>query len=181
MYKFLIAFSLILAVFMIPSLAEALRWQQDLMASHQWWRLLTGNFTHTNTYHLGMNLAGLWVICHLFQAKVKPLASAIVILSIAIGVGLLFTDTNIYYGLSGVLHGLFAMYAYQEIAAGKRSSWFLLAGLAIKLTAENSGLVSISTAELINARVSTESHLIGSITGLAIALLAPKILKLRKL
>ncbi|GAD80323.1 rhombosortase [Vibrio ezurae] len=177
MYKFLIAFSLMLAVFLIPSFSEALRWQHDVIASQQWWRIFTGNFTHTNTYHLGMNLAGLWVICHLFQTKVKPLAIAIAILSTSIGIGLLFTDTHIYYGLSGVLHGLFALYAYQEIAAGKRSSWFLLAGLGIKIVAENSGLISLSTATLINARVSTESHLIGSITGLAIAVLAHKVLK----
>ncbi|OBT16059.1 rhombosortase [Vibrio sp. UCD-FRSSP16_10] len=156
---------------LIPALSDALRWEQDLIATHQWWRLITGNFTHTNTYHLLMNLAGLWVICYLFNAKVKPLILAMLTLSFSIGCGLLFTHTHIYYGLSGILHGLFAFFACQEIINGRRSSCFLLLGLAIKLLAENTGLVTLGTAELINARVSTESHLIGAISGLVIALL----------
>ncbi|MEZ9975233.1 rhombosortase [Vibrio breoganii] len=177
MYKFLIAFSLLLASFMIPAVSTALRWEHDLIATHQWWRLITGNFTHTNAYHLLMNLAGLWIISYLFHARWKKLSTYIALISTFIGIGLLFTQTQIYYGLSGVLHGLFALYAYQEVTRGKRSSWFLLAGLGLKLLAENSGLVTLSTAELINARVSTESHLIGSLSGLAIALLARKLLK----
>ncbi|CAM3132012.1 rhombosortase [Vibrio rarus] len=177
MYKFLIAFSVLLAFLLIPTLSDALRWEHDLIATHQWWRLITGNFTHTNLYHLLMNLAGLWVICYLFNARVKPLLIVIGLLSSAIGVGLLFTSTHTYYGFSGVLHGLFAWYAYQEVESGKHSSWFLLAGLGLKLLAENSGFVTISSAELINARVSTESHLIGAISGLIIALLASKVLK----
>jgi rhomboid family GlyGly-CTERM serine protease len=164
---------------MIPTLTTTFRWEHDLISTHQWWRLFTGNFTHTNFYHLGMNLVGFWVISYLFQARTQSLAINTALIALIIGIGLLFTDTHIYYGLSGVLHGLFALYAYQEVTSGKKSSVLLLAGLGGKLALESQGSSVTSTAELIGVRVSTESHLIGSIAGLAIAMLAHKVFKRR--
>lgn len=153
---------------MLPQLSELFRWQANLLEQHQWWRIVTGSFTHTNLYHLGMNLAGYWLLAYLFHARVKGYATETLILAVAIGIGLLFTSTQNYYGLSGALHGLFAIYATREIMAGKRSSWLLLIGLGLKIALENSGLMPYSSASLIGARISTESHLIGTLVGLAI-------------
>lgn len=160
---------------MIPSLTLWLRWESDLFSSYQWWRLFSGNFTHTNLYHLGMNLAGLILISYVFTPRVRQLQLHTGLLALCVGAGLLLTSTHIYYGLSGVLHGLFALYALQEVMQGKKSSLLLLMGLGIKLALEQQGDFTLSSAQWIGARVSTESHLIGAIAGLAMALIMPKI------
>ncbi|GAM70986.1 membrane protein [Vibrio sp. JCM 19236] len=163
---------------MLPQLSELFRWQANLVDQNQWWRIVTGSFTHTNLYHLGMNLAGYWLLAYLFHARYKRYAVETLILATAIGIGLLFTSTQNYYGLSGALHGLFAIYATREVMSVKRSSWLLLIGLGLKIAAENSGMMPISSASLIGARISTESHLIGSLVGLAIPFIQRSIRRL---
>ena len=37
---------------------DALAYRRELILEGQWWRLLSGNFLHTNIWHLAMNLAG---------------------------------------------------------------------------------------------------------------------------
>ncbi|MGT0150068.1 rhomboid family intramembrane serine protease [Vibrio metschnikovii] len=82
---------------------------------------LTGNFTHTNFAHLGMNLAGLWVIVFLFMPSIKSLFFALIMLSLSVD-KVSFTEMTLYVGLSGVLHGLFAYFALLEWLNGRRSN-----------------------------------------------------------
>ncbi|CAM3650254.1 hypothetical protein VA7868_04184 [Vibrio aerogenes CECT 7868] len=88
-----------------------------------------------------------------------------VICSLSIGIGLFWTDIIRYVGLSGVLHGLFAGYALQEILAGRRSSWLLLAGVAGKVGWEQCFGAPATTAALIQAPVAIQAHLAGFISG----------------
>ncbi len=157
---------------MMPQLSALFHWQHDVTSSHQWWRIFTGSFTHINAYHLGMNVIGYWLLAYLFRTPTKGFILHTAVLALCVGIGLMFTSTQNYYGLSGVLHGLFAVYVLKEILAGRLSSWLLLMGLIAKLIAENNHMMPISSAALIGARVSTESHLIGSVCGLALPLIA---------
>ena len=84
-----------------------------------------------------------------------------------------------YAGLSGVLHGLFAWGAIQDIKAKDKLGWALLIGVIAKVVWEQFSGGSASSAELIGARVAVEAHLAGVLGGVlfAFALRMKKIIK----
>lgn len=157
------------ALFQLPYLQSLVIWNGELIQNGQWWRILSGNMTHTNTIHLTMNIAALWIIAYLFTPSTKNLLGTLISLSIIVGLGLLFTNLGSYAGLSGVLHGLFTYYALSEALRGRKSSWLLVVGGIVKVAHEQFYGASSNTAELISAEVATQSHLIGGIAGLVLA------------
>ncbi len=112
-----------------------------------------------------MNILGLWVISYIFKPTSRNLSLILIVISTLVGISLLFTNLQSYVGLSGALHGLFAFYALQEALNGRKSSWILLAGIIGKVSIEQFFGAPANTAELINARVAIEAHLIGLIWG----------------
>ncbi|MCF8778454.1 rhombosortase [Vibrio sp. IRLE0018] len=156
-----------------PLLSEWTEWHRQAINEGEWWRILSGNFTHTNYPHLLMNLAGLWVITHLFKPAWNIVLLLLIAVSILVGLANLSTDMQIYLGLSGTLHGLFAYFALTEAVNGRRSSWLLVVGVIGKVAWEHWMGASSSTSELIGARVAIEAHLSGMIAGLLLAIFSP--------
>lgn len=167
-YLTLVTISLICLVLQFEPLATFSTWNLSAIETGQWWRILTGNFTHTNFAHLAINLAGLWVIHFVFQPSSKQLLLSLLMSSLAVGVSLFLSSMQIYVGLSGSLHGVFAYLALQEALQGRRSSWLLVIGVIVKVTWEQVFGASVSTSELINARVAIEAHLAGMLAGFII-------------
>ncbi|WP_076585187.1 rhombosortase [Vibrio ostreicida] len=165
----LIAVSLACIGAQFEPLANLTYWNRTLIFDDQWWRILTGNFTHTNFTHLGMNLAGLWVISYLFRPKSLSLMWVLLGVSLGVGVLNLMSNMSTYVGLSGALHGFFAYYALKEWLEGRSSSGWLVLGVIAKVTWEMTMGASQSTSELIGARVAVESHMFGTISGLVLA------------
>lgn len=137
----------------------------------EWWRILSGNFTHTNLYHLAMNIAGLWVITYLFKPSGRSLLLVLLWLALFIGISIFISDMERYVGLSGALHGIFAFYALTEALHRRYSSWLLVAAVLIKVIWEQLFGPSLSTAELIDANVAVDAHLLGLSGGVLLALL----------
>ncbi len=146
-------------------------WRAYNIRHGEWWRIVTGNLTHTNFTHLSMNLAGLWVISFIFRPNTRNFLIVFLLLCTFVGALNLFTNLSIYVGLSGVLHGLFGFWALREVFEGRRSSMLLVAGLAAKIIWEQLYGPSTSTAALISARVAVDAHMVGAIGGLSMALL----------
>ncbi|WP_261903791.1 rhombosortase [Vibrio fortis] len=169
MYPALVFISLICVLFQFDPIQTWVVWDQTAIANGQWWRIVTGNFSHTNLSHLAMNLAGLWVICFVFQPSRIRILAYLFLISVFTGAGLLLTDMQSYVGLSGTLHGLFGAFALTEALTGRRSSWLLVGGLVAKIAWEQLMGPSATTGALINARVAIEAHLIGAIGGLLLA------------
>ena len=119
-----------------------------------------------------MNLAGLWIICYLFQPTRKQLISALALNSLVTGLALLLSSIQVYVGLSGTLHGLFGLFALREALNGRKSSWLLVLGLVAKIAWEQLVGPSSTTGELINARVAIEAHLAGTLTGGSMAIIS---------
>lgn len=153
------------------------QWQRGDILAGQWWRILTGNFTHTNFAHLAMNLLGLWIISSIFRPTAQMLMRALLVASLAVGIGNLATSMNIYVGLSGALHGLFGYFALREALSGRRSSWLLVIGLIAKVGWEQLFGASETTSAMIHARVAIESHLAGALSGLVLAVVETSFLK----
>ncbi|RTZ16481.1 rhombosortase [Vibrio aquaticus] len=172
LFLLLMVTSLLCLGLQFEPLASLTNWQRFSILDGQWWRILSGNFTHTNFAHLGMNLAGLWVIAFIFKPTYKALLALLVLTSLSIGGLNFFTEMNGYVGLSGVLHGLFAYFALQESLTGRKSSWLLVIGVVAKVLWEMTIGASASTSELINARVAVEAHLFGMLSGLVCAVIS---------
>ncbi|MEZ9156685.1 rhombosortase [Vibrio lentus] len=172
MYPVLIFTSLLCVLFQLEPVQAWVVWDKNAIADGQWWRILTGNFSHTNYSHLLMNLVGLWIISYLFQPNKKQLLSALLFISLVTGFALLLSSIQIYVGLSGTLHGLFGLFALREALNGRNSSWLLVFGLIAKIAWEQFFGPSSTTGELINARVAIEAHLAGALAGgfMAVAL-----------
>nr|WP_237668338.1 rhombosortase [Vibrio toranzoniae] len=164
-YPVLIFTSLLCVLFQLEPVQAWVVWDNNAIADGQWWRILTGNFSHTNYSHLVMNLAGLWIISYLFQPNKKQLISALLFISVVTGLALLLSSIKVYVGLSGTLHGLFGLFALRETLNGRKSSWLLVVGLIAKIAWEQFVGPSSTTGELINARVAIEAHLAGALAG----------------
>lgn len=171
----LIAVSLICLGLQFEPLTSLTEWHRQWISEGQWWRILTGNFTHTNFAHLAMNLAGLWVIHFIFKPTDRTFIFTLFTISLLVGLLNLVSDMTSYVGLSGVLHGLFGYFALQEALNGRKSSWLLVVGVIAKVSWEMTMGASQSTSDLIQARVAVESHLFGTLGGLVLAFLTKKL------
>ncbi|WP_182288338.1 rhombosortase [Vibrio spartinae] len=166
LYLILSLFSFICILAQFSPLADALVWDRQAITQGQWWRIVTGNFTHTNTAHLAMNLIALWLITFIFRPTARVLWQQLLLLSVFIGIGLFWTELYFYVGLSGILHGLFASFALSEALQGRKSSWLLVVGVCSKVIWEQYFGPSETTRALIEAPVAIQAHLLGLTGGL---------------
>ncbi|MFB2669040.1 rhombosortase [Shewanella xiamenensis] len=158
-----------------PSVDNLLAYRRSDIGDGQWWRLVTGNLLHTNHWHLLMNLAGLWVVLflHHFHYQLRGLTVLFILLCLFEGIGLYLGYPQLlgYVGLSGMLHGLFAYGAVQDIRRKMYSGYLLLLGVIVKVGHEQFYGASDDVTAMIGARVATEAHLVGLLCGLVCALL----------
>lgn len=168
-YFVVILVSLLCILLFSLGLDDALAYRRDNIFEWQWWRLISGNFLHTNIWHLAMNLAGLWVIVLLFEQHYSAKMLTILILTLGLlqGLALLmfFPNTLGYVGLSGLLHGLFVYGAVLDISKGLKTGYLLTLGVILKVLYEQTFGASHEITSLIGARVATEAHLIGVVSG----------------
>ena len=156
-----------------PSSSEWFGFYPQLVLDGQWWRIVTGQFLHTNTNHLLLNLAGITLVWALHGEYYKRYRILVLSIGFAVPIGLglmTFAEYGHYAGLSGILHSLLAYGAVIDIRRGEKTGWLLLTGLTIKLAYEILVGPSSETEKLIDAAVAYEAHLLGFISGLLLAL-----------
>lgn len=167
----LLAFTLYLIE---PLSSQYLAFDREKIESLELWRLLSGNFLHTNFSHLLLNACGLslmWAL-HGQYFTTKVYLIVFILLSLACTMGIYFFAERLswYVGLSGTLHGMFVLGAYKDIRAGLRSGWLLLMGVWAKIGHEQWYGANQDVAELIGASVAIEAHLYGAISGMLLVL-----------
>jgi len=150
-------------------------YDRTLLAEGQWWRLLTGQLVHTNTLHLIMNgaaVVALWFVFgqNFLLGRRHPIAAYLGLVGllstlISVGLWLWFPEVEVYYGLSGVLHGLFCVGAISELFERRWSGGLLLIGCFVKVGWELTAGPSAATASIIEAEVAVSSHLLGTVFG----------------
>lgn len=160
-----------------------LAFRRNGISNGEYWRLFTGNLLHTNQWHLLMNLAGLWVLLFLFKPHFRALNFTLIfsVLCLLQGLGLYLFYPGLlgYVGLSGMLHGLFTYGAIRDFSTGLKSGYLLLLGVIIKVAYEQIFGASIQVTQMIDARVATEAHLVGVITGILVVGLVSVFSKLK--
>ncbi|MFQ3197842.1 MAG: rhomboid family GlyGly-CTERM serine protease [Paraglaciecola sp.] len=159
-----------LLYFFEPTSSQWLAFDRSQLAKHQWWRLLTANFLHTNLNHLLLNLAGLLLLWALhgeyYRSKQYLLLFAFCALGSSIGVYFFAPRLDWYVGLSGALHGVFLWGAFKDIQYQRRSGWLLIIAVWVKIIHEHYAGASAEIADLINASVAIEAHLYGALSGM---------------
>lgn len=170
----IIALSILMAI-AEPLSSEWFAYKVNDIAEGQWWRLLSGHFLHTNSYHLLLNLLGvalLWAL-HGHYTKTAKYLGIFLFLCFCTSVSLYMFAPQLkwYVGLSGVLHGLFVVGAYFDIKHHFKTGWVMLAGITVKVLNEQMYGASGEVAKLIDANVAIDAHLFGSLSGLLIILI----------
>ena len=168
--------SLSLAVILVilhllrAELAPWLEFDRSAIYQGQWWRILTGHFLHTNSWHLVMNLGGLALIILLHGMYYRPIQLWLHLLlgSTLIGLAVLFwsPQITIYVGLSGWLHALLVSGCCIDIQRQWSSGWLILAAVFGKVIWEQWQGASQDVVTLIEAEVATDAHLYGAVVGL---------------
>jgi rhomboid family GlyGly-CTERM serine protease len=152
-----------------PSSNQWLAYDRSLIQNGEWWRILSGNWLHTNANHLMLNLGGVILLWALHGDFYRTQSYLVTLLICCVGCSLgilLFSPQLIWYvGLSGALHGLFVWGAVLDIRHGLKTGWLLLIGIVAKLIWEQTQGASQQVINLIEAQVATEAHLYGAISG----------------
>ena len=150
---------------------QALRYDLAAVEAGQWWRLLTGHFTHLGWEHTLLNLTGLGLVGLLFRGEYRVgewlAIAALALVAIDVTFLILRPDLGWYVGLSGVLHGLFVAGAVRWISRSEFEGYLLAAFLVGKLVWEQvygALPMSVSTA---GGPVVVDAHLAGALGGLA--------------
>lgn len=150
-----------------------LDYNRELVINGELWRLVSGNFNHTNIYHLLLNMSALAVICGLHYRYYNSTAflSLVLLLSIGVGAGIFYfsPSTHLYVGLSGILHGIIIVGAIIDATKGFYTGYILIIGTILKVINEQLFNSPIELSQLIEAEVLTEAHLYGLVSGLIIA------------
>ncbi|PCJ14438.1 MAG: rhombosortase [Gammaproteobacteria bacterium] len=157
-----------------PTSTELFRFNRSAIEAGEWWRLLTGNFCHLSWNHLWVNLLGLVLMVGLFLRSLTiSWWFGLLLLGSAIEGAMLFIVTphvHHYVGLSGILHGVIVVGAVLDFKRDRVVNAVLLVGLTGKLIWEQSSYYLDDMAQFIGGNVLVESHLIGSIVGVAVLL-----------
>ena len=165
---------LTLVLFISQFLQPELVFDRRNIAAGQWWRIFSGNLTHSNYPHLLLNLSGLWILGFLFidSLKTKTFITSIFILGLIVGSGLYYFIPVVenYYGFSGVLYGLCLI---GGVSAIMQKDYFTGVSVTLLITAKiiwdyfNGG--SSSSEQLIGIPVATDAHLYGFIGAILVS------------
>lgn len=165
-----IVLSLVAVLIAVFDFNDLLAYHREYISQGQYWRILSGHITHSNINHLLLNAAGIWLIWALYgeYVKIQEYTIIIVLSSLYISGGMyIFTPSSeVYYGLSGVLHSVIVVCALKDISQGRKTGVLILVGVGLKIAYEQFFGADPAIAKLIDARVSTESHLFGVVSGL---------------
>jgi len=175
---------LTLAVLIVTLMSFSLQWwQPDFIyvknsVNHgEWWRVITGQFVHTNWPHFALNIGSLILFALLFYNTIRvttfTISLFLLVLSIGLCIHLFEPRIHWYAGLSGAIYGLYIIGAHTAYRAGDK-----LVGSAVSILVIGKAVYDHwagplqNNAELIGARVVTESHLYGIATAIVMIGLA---------
>ncbi|WP_165440662.1 rhombosortase [Rubripirellula amarantea] len=159
----------------IPALAPALQLDFALVADGQWWRLITGHFTHHGFSHLFWDLimfAVLSAACEHRHRKHYLITMLVSLLGISAAIAVFCPTIETYRGLSGIDTGLFVWFildqARDAFRGGNRTMCAVSAMAVIALLGKL--IYELQTGGTLFVESDTftplvQSHLAGAFTG----------------
>jgi len=172
-----VVITLISVIIQATPLENLLDLERSKVNSGQWWLLITGHCSHLDWTHWLVNNIALWIIWELFYRHLHRHYHLIkawiefLVLAVGVGLGIYWFNPEIgwYVGLSGILHGMFAIGIIREVLQKNRLSMLVAIAFIGKIVWEQT--VGVTTIFLFSADdVLVDAHLYGAVTGVAIAL-----------
>jgi rhomboid family GlyGly-CTERM serine protease len=161
-------FAIIAAAFGTAGI-EILKYDRLAIADGEYWRLLSGHFSHLGPEHLLLNIAGLVLVWLLVGRQyTTPQWTFVTVFSLVIiTLGFWYVDPNLiwYVGLSGLLHGLLVAGAIHGIKSQTVESAIMLVAVASKLIYEQFVGPLPGSEATAGGAVITNAHLYGAIGG----------------
>jgi len=171
---------LCLSIALLPNADSWFQFDRSAIAAGQWWRVVTGHFTHWNGEHLFWDLsvfAILGWICERNDRSRFVIGLSAATLLISLGGWVFLPTLQTYRGLSGLDTALFTLLAASALQANWREQqwgWViaiagLLAGLAAKIGFETltDGALFVDTAGAGFQPVPL-AHVIGALIGMVV-------------
>ncbi len=139
------------------------------ISAGEYWRLLTGHFTHLSWQHLFYNFVGLSLITYLVAAELKAgelvMIWAFALPTVSAGLWFYQPDLQWYVGLSGAQHGLLTAGLVASIGRWGVERWVVAIVVAGKLIYEQLfGALPFSEGASGDA-VIVASHFYGAVSG----------------
>ena len=161
-------FLLCLALYLSDA-ESILRYDHNLIARGEIWRLVTGHLMHLNWPHFWLNMGGLVIVAVFFRQDCTSFQWLLLISGscLFISAGLYWFDPAMhwYMGLSGVLHSLFVVGGWYERRRFVVSGNVLLLLIFAKLVYEQFGGGLAASEAMIGAHVAVNAHLYGALAG----------------
>ena len=162
--------TLLLLLGHIASDVFSLAYDREAIQAGQTYLLMSGQFVHTNSFHLLLNTTALWLLWLTLGPALKTSAwfssSAVSLLGVALGLYFLNPEVLHYVGFSGALHGLFVTGALALIRSKALMSVALLTLIAAKLFFELRTNDMTANAALIDSPIVHFAHLYGALAGI---------------
>lgn len=167
------------AIGMLPGAAAALQFDRTALAGGEWWRFVTGHWTHWGGEHLAWDLVVFAVFGALLEARSRRGFAVVVAgsaLAISATVALGAPSLDFYRGLSGIDSALFAAFFAQLLGAAWRERVVLpalvpavaLLGFAGKSVYELVTGATLFVATDSNFVVVPLAHVVGAGVGVAV-------------
>lgn len=162
--------ALISIVLQAAELATVLRYERtELLA--EIWRLWTGHLVHLSWAHLGMNLLTVAVLQALFIGVWRAVDWLLLLSVLGLAVSLLFwglqPQLEWYVGLSGVLHGMWAVGAMRLWQRDQLVAGLLIVLLIAKIVYEQVAGSMPWSQSLAGGKVVIDAHAYGAYVGTA--------------
>ncbi|NND65609.1 MAG: rhombosortase [Gammaproteobacteria bacterium] len=146
-----------------------LRYERDAIMDGEWWRLISGHWTHLGLSHLLLNLSGLIPLWLLFVNEFRwPTWMWVIICGViaqAIGFMIFEPQLRWYVGLSGLLHSIFAAGVWAWCRQKYWLGYIAAVVLLGKLLWEQIAGPLPSSAETAGGPVVVDAHWYGAIGG----------------
>lgn len=161
---------LLIALLQAAGWESGLRYDRQAVLGGELWRLVSGNLVHLGWPHVWLNALGLLLIWLLFGSLLPPVFWLLHALwaSLAVGLCLLWFDPQLlwYVGLSGTLHGLFAVGVLTEGKTQKGFAALVFTIFILKLAWEQFYGPLPGSERSAGGPVVVNAHLYGAIGGL---------------
>jgi len=167
---------LVLALGLEPAVREALRYDRELIAAGEAWRIVTGNFVHLGVGHLVLDVLGLALLLLFFRDVFSPRLWLLATLAgaLAVGAGLWFLNPGLpgYLGISGVLHtllfaGLLLSFRHSPLING-----VVFAAMSARLWSEQQPDYDVlQMQDVIGGAIAVDAHLYGALASLPVVAL----------
>ncbi|HJS22211.1 MAG TPA: rhombosortase [Steroidobacteraceae bacterium] len=152
-----------------------LRYERELIAQGQWWRLVTAHIVHLGWTHLALNVMGLALMWALFFPDYSPRGWALILACSLVTIDAAFffieRDVRWYVGLSGLLHGVMAAGTIAYARRREPGAWILVPFLIGKLLYEQLVGTMPYSLDSADGPVVVDAHLYG-VLGAVVGVLA---------